>query len=205
MLDNFHFHKKLKNEILASSSTVLDLGSGKESPIKDFSKKLKYSLGVDNYLPYIEQSKKLKIHNKYLYSDILRACKDMSDNSFDCVIALDVIEHLNKENGKKLMKEMERIARKETIIYTPNKFLSQKKFDGNIKQEHLSGWSVNDMKRVGYKVFGMSGFKFLRGGKGEVRYKPNFLWQKISSATQIVSYFFPITAFQLFCVKKINQ
>ncbi|MFA5050714.1 MAG: methyltransferase domain-containing protein [Patescibacteria group bacterium] len=204
-LCNFRYHLKLQKEILSSCKTVLDLGCGQDSPIKSFSDRLEYSLGIDSFIPYIEQSKKQKIHSDYLISNVFDACQKIKDKSFDCVLALDLIEHLNKTDGLKLIKEMERIAKKKVIIFTPNGFLKQEIFDGNVWQTHLSGYSVKEMRNMGYKIFGISGLKLLRKEKGDIKFWPAAIWRKIASLTQIIVYYFPEIAFQILCVKNINE
>ena len=120
----------------------MDLGCGADSPLGRFSVLLSYSLGVERFEPYLVKSQAGKKHAEYLAADILTACRNFKDNSFDCVLALDVIEHFKKEEGLKILIEMERIAAKKVIIYTPNGFLKQKALDANDGQVHLSGWEV---------------------------------------------------------------
>jgi SAM-dependent methyltransferase len=202
---DFKFNHKLKKEVLGQCRTVLDLGCGKNSPLKFFSDELDHSLGVDNFLPYIEESNDLKIHSSYINEDILNACKKLESNSFDCVLALDVIEHFDKTTGLMLIAEMERIAKKCIVIYTPNGFLCQHIYDDNVGQMHLSGWTAGEFRSFGFKVYGMSGMKYLRTEFGEIKYRPKFFWSKIASLTQILAYFFPTFSFQLLCVKFINK
>lgn len=72
--------------------------------------------------------------------------------SIDTVILTDVIEHLKKEEGKKLLKQTLNIARKQIIIGTPigltKQFHSHGKdawgYSGVKWQEHQSGWSPDD-------------------------------------------------------------
>ena len=47
---------------------------------------------------------------------------EFSDRSFDAVIALELLEHLNKEEGYELIHNMERWARSKVIVSTPNGF-----------------------------------------------------------------------------------
>lgn len=202
---NFKYHCKLKKEILSSCKNVLDLGCGSDSPIKLFSDKLEYSLGIDSFAPYIEQSKNSKIHSDYLLSDVFDACQKIKDNSFDCVLALDLIEHLNKIDGLRLIREMERIAKKKVIICTPNGFLKQEIFDGNVRQAHLSGYNVKELRNMGYKIFGINGLKFLRRERGTIKLHPAFFWKRIASLTQIIVYYFPEIAFQMLCVKSFDK
>lgn len=203
--NKFKFVHKLKNEVVPFCGTAVDLGCGKKSPLIFFSRELQHSLGVDGHPAAIEQAKKDKIHSEYLTADVLAACRRLADNSFDCAMALDLIEHLEKREGEILLKEMQRIARKRVIIYTPNGFLRQIAFVDNEFQEHLSGWEAAEMKKLGFAVYGMSGLKILRKELGEIKYKPRLVWQFVSSLTQILVYYFPALAFQILCVKKLNK
>ncbi|MDD2646406.1 MAG: methyltransferase domain-containing protein [Patescibacteria group bacterium] len=203
--NDFRYQFKLKKEILDSCKTVLDLGCGEQSPIKLFSDKLEYSLGIDNFVPYIERSKNSRIHSDYLISNVFDACRKIKDKSFDCVVALDLIEHLDKTDGLKLIKEAERIAKKRVIIFTPNGFLKQETFDGNTGQVHLSGYSVKEMRNMGYLVFGISGLKFLRREKGDIKFWPAVFWKKAASLTQLMAYYWPEIAFQILCIKNVEQ
>ena len=59
----------LKRE-LKDCQSVLDLGCGPNSPLKFCN--VKYSIGVDIFEAYLNKSKKNKIHNKYILSDITK-------------------------------------------------------------------------------------------------------------------------------------
>jgi len=200
-----HFLKKLEMEIIPACRSVLDLGCGPASPIRLFSAKLAYTLGVDDFVPSLEESRKKSIHTDYLKGDVLGAIRKMEDRSFDCVLALDVIEHLEKIEGRELIKEIERVAGKKAIIYTPNGFLKQKAIQGNDRQIHLSGWGSDEMKKLGYRIFGMSGVKFLREEEGKIRFWPKIIFQFLSSLSQLFTYRFPRLAFQILCVKEIDK
>ena len=76
---------------------------------------------------------------------------------------MDVIEHLRKEEGLQLMRQMELLARKRVIFFTPNGFLPQgHRVPGDL-QSHLSGWEPPEMDAYGYRVAGFLGPKHLRG------------------------------------------
>jgi len=197
---------------LKDCDSVLDLGCGPDSPIKYCG--VKYSVGVDAFRPYIEESKKKKIHNKYVLEDITRV--DFKPKSFDAVITIDVLEHLEKEQGRKLLEKAEKWARKKVIVSTPNGYLPQKNIDKNPFQLHRSGWTVEEMKNLGYKAYGMAGWKFLRrenisqkvNQEGDIfstiRFKPKIFWLIVSELTQAITYYFPKLAFEVFYVKDIE-
>lgn len=74
------------------------------------------------------------------------------EKSVDTVFLLDVIEHLPKEEGKKLLNATEKIAKEQIMIFTPLGFMPQCHpdgkdawgLDGGAWQEHKSGWFLED-------------------------------------------------------------
>ncbi len=194
------YETELKKAI-GDSKTVLDVGCGSNSPLARMPKKFT-SVGVDIFKPSIDESKKKKIHNKYYVIDILQIDRVFKPNSFDCVIASDVIEHLSKKDGKKLLSLMETIAKKKVIIFTPNGFIDQDEYGENPWQRHKSGWTSEEMKQYGYQVLGIHGWKQLRGEHSSIKYKPRILWTFISDISQTVVKFTPKYAFAILCIKE---
>lgn len=192
--------KELEKELKGCKS-VLDVGCGSNSPIRFFSKNI-YSEGMDIFLPSIEKSREKKIHNRYHQTNVLDIGKKFKKDSFDCVVALDLIEHLEKSDGLRLIKEMENIARNKIIILTPNGFLPHEEYDGNKYEAHKSGWNEKEMKDLGYKVTGINGIKFLRGDFARIKFQPKYFWWVASDMTQLFVRKRPEKAFQILCVKK---
>jgi SAM-dependent methyltransferase len=188
----------IEEELMACQS-VLDLGCGKNSPIKHIS--LLYSVGVDIFPEYLELSKQNRIHSAYILSNIANI--EFKSKSFDAVIALDLIEHLTKDEVHKLIYKMEKWARKKVIILTPNGFLAQHEYDDNPHQEHHSGWHVKDFANLGYSVKGINGLRILRGEQALIRFKPKWFWEPISDYTQKYTYAHPKHAFHLLAVKEL--
>jgi len=197
----FKGESELLKKELSGFASVLDLGCGFNSLLQ-YCNKL-FSVGVESFEPYLEKSKEKKIHNEYIKADIRKI--DFGKKSFDAIIALEVIEHLTKEEGYELIRKMEKWARKKIIISTPNGYIWQNGYDNNPLQEHKSGWSVEELEKLGFRVKGISGWKKLRGYKGSIRYEPNFFWKIISDLTRLIVYYCPKLAFQLFCVKEIDE
>ena len=140
--------------------TVLDVGCGKQSPLADVKKSQRRLVGLDIYEPYIAQTKKLGIHDEYYVGDIRNL--PFEPSSFDCVIAVDVLEHLSKDDGMRMLAEMERVARHKVILTTPNGFLPT--YAGpkdNPEESHLSGWTCEALSNLGFTTRGFSGLKCL--------------------------------------------
>lgn len=196
-------HEMLRREFIDCDS-ILDLGCGRLSPIVPFTKG-KYTVGVEKFLPYLKHAKKNKTHTKLLSLDVRSVYKKFKPKSFDCVVALDLIEHLPKKDGIIFRKHMEEIAKKKVIIFTPNGFLPQKPYDNNKFQEHVSAWNVQEMRKQGYRVYGINGMLGLRAELSEIKWKPRAFWFGISELTQILTFYCPKIAFQIFCVKTLKK
>ncbi len=184
-----------------SPESLLDVGCGSNSPIQRFSSKIPKTVGMDGFLPSIEKSRAKNIHRQYIEGDLLQSLASTKSKSFDIVIAMDVIEHFEKDQGWKFLGELERIASKRVIVFTPNGFLPQGEYDDNPNQLHRSGWEIKEFIDRGYAVFGVNGLKWLKGEYGAPRFKPRWLANRISDYTQFITYSRPSLAFQLLAVK----
>lgn len=180
---------------------ILDLGCGKSSILERLHGNY-YSVGVDGYPPYIEESKMKGIHDEYILSDIMKV--EFPDKSFDAIICAQVIEHLVPEDAAVLMKRMERWATKKIIMTTPN---CESGFSptehGHVHEgggdpilmNHKSGWTVETFRKFGYRVRGYDGFEQFFGKPGFAR-----LLYYISLPP---SYFLPRYAYQLLAIKDL--
>lgn len=197
------FYFKSIERLLKDCSSVLDVGCGADSPLRRVKKTFK-SEGVDLFKKSIEKSKKQGIHDSYKLCDIRKLGKVYKNKSFDGVVALDVIEHLEKKESMKLIKNMEKIARKKVILLTPNGFYHQDAYDSNPYQVHVSEWKLEDLKKLGYKVYGLRGLKYLRGEYATIKYKPWFFWGLVVFLSELPLFFFPKASYHLFAVKDIS-
>jgi hypothetical protein len=130
---------------------------------------------------------------------------------------IDVLEHLNKKEGKALLRRAEKWAKKKVIVSTPNGFISQRAIDDNEYQSHRSGWMVSEMRQLGYKAYGMAGLKWLRkenqseidfsGGDifATISFRPKSFWLLVSELTQLFTYLAPKIAFEVFYVKTFQN
>lgn len=88
-----------------------------------------------------------------LHSDWEQVVKDFCEQSVDTVFLIDVIEHLDKQTGERLLKLTERIVRRQIVVFTPLGFVEQKIVQGGKDawglhgaewQAHKSGWLPED-------------------------------------------------------------
>jgi SAM-dependent methyltransferase len=142
-----------------NSKWVLDVGCGKGEPMAFLKKRAKFrAVGVDIFPPYLRMSKGTGIYEDVILGNVTRL--PLKDRQFDTVICMEVLEHLGKEDGKKLLNELERVARKQILITTPISKYEQDPYDENPYQEHKHIWQLQDLKERGYRVRG-AGLKWL--------------------------------------------
>ncbi|WP_168413105.1 class I SAM-dependent methyltransferase [Bacillus salacetis] len=147
--------KDLEPEVLKhikQTDVVVDIGCGIK-PQNLFTPKV--HIGIEPYSEYIEHLEKNLANRDRTFIfinstwDILRK---FPSNSVDTIIFTDVIEHLSKMQGKKLLKEAERVAKVQVILFTSLGFLPQCHpdgkdawgLDGGKWQDHKSGWEPKD-------------------------------------------------------------
>jgi hypothetical protein len=160
--------------------TVLDIGCGIiPQPIV----KTKVNICVEPYKEYVDYllkiptppfSKKLIVIN----CGWKEATQIFPNKSVDTVVLMDVIEHISKSVGKKLLKKTEKIARKQIIVWTPLGFVHN--FHKNGKdawglhgvewQEHRSGWYPEDFAK-GWCIYACKNFH-LRDNLGRKLVRP---------------------------------
>lgn len=96
-------------------------------------------------------------------SDLVR----FKDQSFDAVMAFDVIEHLPRDQGFLLMYQMERLSAHLAVIFTPNGWVWQPPSPNNPFNAHVSGWQPRDFpKNLGWQITGHHGPKWAFGPYG---------------------------------------
>ena len=148
------------NELLLDSGTVLDVGCGVGATITEFCCPIK--IGVDAHRPYLENA---KLGEQFIKLNFRAECLSeiFLPNSIDSVTLIDVIEHFEKEVAFDVLRQVEEIAAKRVIVFTPKGFFQQIDVDhyglgGESFQRHRSGWEVEDFQKLGYNVVIFSKF-----------------------------------------------
>ena len=144
------------------TNSILDIGCGKGKPMKFINRRKEFCVvGVDTLEPSLEECKHTGVYGNLVLGDILNL--QFKKKSFDIVICLALIEHLEKDEGEDLLSKMEAIARKQVIITTPVGEYEQGPLEGNRYQQHKYCWKPDELKEKGYKVRGVG----IRGVMGE--------------------------------------
>lgn len=79
--------------------------------------------------------------------------KGIPDGAVDGAICLDVIEHFEKPAALEVIRELERIASKVVVLFTPYGFMPQPPDPDNPWQEHKCGFSSLELHYLGYETY----------------------------------------------------
>ncbi|MDD5016283.1 MAG: class I SAM-dependent methyltransferase [Atribacterota bacterium] len=136
------------------AKSILDVGCADGDLMGFINNRKKFdTVGIDIYEPYLEKCRSAKTHDKNILCDVRSL--HFEDKSYDVVLFLETLEHLERAEGLKVIQDIERIARTEVIISTPVSFVKQQAYNDNIHQEHRSFWNPCEMRQMGYKVRGI--------------------------------------------------
>lgn len=103
------------------------------------------TLCVEPHDEYVEVLTKLGL--RVIQATALQAINLI--DSIDTVVALDVIEHMERAEGEAFVQRALEVAREQVVIFTPDGFLEQPAIDawgmnGGYWQQHRSGWTPKD-------------------------------------------------------------
>jgi SAM-dependent methyltransferase len=188
---------------LSGARSVLDVGCGVASPVGALGLDA-FTIGLDRCRPDLEQARAAGTHRALVLADARSVDALFAPRSVDVVVALDVVEHLERPEAVALLARLERVARHRVVVFTPNGFVPQPGTAENPWQEHRSGFTVTDMRRLGYRVCGTHGLWFLFGAFGACRLWPGPLWRRVADATAPAVGPVPALAFGLLCVKDVT-
>ena len=197
-----HYIESLSSS-LADCPTVLDLGCGSR-PFLGECPNVERIIGIESWF---ESCQTASHAHKYVgVAQAVLPSIPVSRRSVDAVVLLQVLEHLPRAEGSRLLEAAEQIARRRVVVTTPNGYVSQGGYEGNPYQQHLSSWSIDDFISLGYQVFGLEGPKSLRRWESAQLARPAGLWQIVVSLGVFESYLRsrPDAAFQLMAVKTVE-
>jgi ubiquinone/menaquinone biosynthesis C-methylase UbiE len=152
-----------------------------------------YVVGIDCHTPNVEHLREHHIYDEVEKGNAMAL--PFPDKSFDTVLAMEVIEHMEEQDGFRALKEFERVARKRVILSTPNKKDMRGGLDDmnghNPYEAHLSWWKMKTFKLLGYKCYGFG-----------IKLWPKRLWSILEFT--YISYRIPFISDNLLCVKNLT-
>ncbi|HEY0089560.1 MAG TPA: methyltransferase domain-containing protein [Candidatus Lokiarchaeia archaeon] len=200
-------HFITSKHIFLTPKVIIDIGCGKGNIIKSLFNinnlmlTHSYSIGLDIFIPSLLTARKI-------YDDVVRCdvkCLPLRDASGDIVLATQILEHLKKNDGFDLIRDIEKISREIIIISLPvGDNPKQHLEDDNLWQAHLSSWHPDEFKAMGFKVYGYEGARFFRSERGSFKMKSKIILPYLfilSLFTQLFTYRLVTVSYQMVCIK----
>lgn len=125
------------------------------------------------------------------------------DGAYDLVTALDVIEHFTKDEGLRLLDELERVCHGFVVVQTPRGFVPQAGRPGQPWMEHKSGWMPVDLEERGYEVNGTGALGVLRHHRYPASFRLGALGKLAGILATPIARRVPQLAFDILAVKQV--
>ena len=177
-----YFEKIIKNYFPKKKDLkILDLGCGYGAFVYFLENEGYLNVeGIDTSVEQVKLANELGLKNVY-NGDLLEKLKSLSDNSYDFIISFDVLEHFNKNEVVKIVKEVYRILKSDGkyIVHVPN---GEAIFSGVVLWgdfTHELAFTRKSIEQIA-KVTGFKNFNFyedepiIHGFKSIIRY---ILWK----------------------------
>lgn len=208
-----YVRKQKEKEYDISPLKILDLGSGfggvwnnvKGRTVFSELKILITLIDIDSDLLNRASVNSLPQAKFDLQVGLLPNCLEkFATDSFDLVLGIDLIEHLSKEDGYRLLYEIDRIGKMSSMLVTPNGFVWQPPALNNRYNAHISSWTSEELKTLGWtRIRGLVGFRSYWGPYSQpLRQPTNSFWWEFYALQKIIASFFPKVAFSILAVKR---
>lgn len=174
---------------------ILDVGCGRHSFVSEVIKSQKFdAVGLDIFEPNVKEAKNNKVYRDVVVGDARQL--PFKNRQFDLSVSIEVLEHLDKEDGEKALAEFERVSRETVLITTPVGESVHHAYYGNPYEEHKYIWNLAELKAKGFTIRG-KGIKGLTTGDKWWLAFPMFMrpfQYVIYIAGTLFSYFIPSIA-----------
>lgn len=202
---------KIHTDAIGKAKTILDVGCGTGDFMVELKGDKKWEItGIDIHEKSLQDAKKQNVYTKLLRGSVNKVLAKLIKNNekYDVIFCSQLIEHVSKKEGEKMLALFEKLAKKRIIVCTPKGYLEQPyehELHRNHYQEHKSGWEICEFLLKKYNVYGV-GLSVVWGEKGLGRSKNMLVAivaQFVSFLCTPVTYYQPAIAAGLLCVKEI--
>lgn len=115
-------------------------GKGKQRQKTNWERRIDGIEGFDIYLTPVHEY----CYNDIMIGDALDILPTLNDNSYEMIIAIDILEHFTKTDGMFFLSEIKRITSKSVLVSTPKNFIEQD-IEANPYENHRSLWEKEDL------------------------------------------------------------
>ncbi|NBQ70941.1 MAG: class I SAM-dependent methyltransferase [Nitrosomonadaceae bacterium] len=107
--------------------------------------------GIEGFAGYITPVHEYSYTNLFI-GEALKLLPALGDKIYDLVLAIDILEHFDKEQGVIFLRECRRVCKGSVLVSTPKEFIEQEVL-ANPLEDHRSHWTEEDLKLCGFDHF----------------------------------------------------
>ncbi len=187
---------------------LLDVGcsDGVGSPAAALARRFGHRIvGLDIFLPVLETAARNRTYDHVVSGDGRNL--PFENGSFDVVVSLEVLEHLPKEEGVRLLHELERVSRWLVMISCPVGTWEQDVREGNPYQMHQYVWGLEEIEAMQFNQVRGVGFRAFSGDTwtGLVNSPLRPVLRLFGTMATVVSYRCPRLASNVFAWKEVRS
>jgi SAM-dependent methyltransferase len=161
--------------------TVLDVGCGEGELMAMLAHGKNWNVtGVELFDDSIRAAQATGVYKKIIKADITNLPLEILSQKFDLVFSSMAVEHIPKARALALIKQMETMSLKRTVVTTIVGFydfcpLDDTGQEKNPYQVHVSGWEPNEFRQMGYTTRGQGLALVWKEGGGWAYRVPRFM------------------------------
>ena len=137
----------LRNNLEAINLFDIDGARGRQRPRERWTIVIDGIEGFAEYLTPVHHY----AYNRLMIGDALALLPGIADASYDLVMAIDILEHFELEQGKVFLQHLRRVARRAALVSTPKSFVAQE-VEANPLENHRSLWTEKMLQDAGYST-----------------------------------------------------
>lgn len=118
---------------------------GWQTPREDWQIRIDGIEGCETYMTPVHGY----AYNQVLIGDALKLLPTLATHGYDLVMAIDILEHFDPEDGLRFMDELKRISSRAALVSTPKSFYPQE-IEANPYENHRSLWSASQLSAQGF-------------------------------------------------------
>ncbi len=103
--------------------------------------------GTEEYLRLIPSY----AYDGIYWGEAIEELKGRHDQEYDLVLAMAILEHFDKSDGERFLKELKRVGRR--VIVSVPKIVQSQSIPGKPYETHRSSWSEGDLRKHGFTRF----------------------------------------------------
>lgn len=103
--------------------------------------------GIEAHAPNITALQQ-NIYDEIFFGEAQSIMPTLRDDAYDLALVVDMLEHVEKNEGEKLLRELRRVARV-VLVSTPSFYFEQRHIDSDSYAHHRSFWSARALKHAG--------------------------------------------------------